>query len=88
MENLRKKYREYTQGEDFKLNPNRELVDKVIEGLKRNKNTHGEYYCPCRRITGDTEKDQRKICPCRYHKRELEEQGHCHCMLFVKKKSS
>ncbi|MCK4355114.1 hypothetical protein KAW43_02040 [Candidatus Parcubacteria bacterium] len=24
------------------------------------------------------------VCPCIYHKREIKEDGHCHCFLFVK----
>jgi len=28
--------------------------------------------------------DKKKICPCVWHKDEIREMGHCHCMLFMR----
>lgn len=68
------------------LNPNEEALNAVVEGLARNKIKYGKMYCPCRIVTGNAEEDRPKICPCKWHKEELERDGHCHCMLLFKKK--
>lgn len=59
------------------LNPDKEIVRTVREGLKR---TGG--YCPCRR----EKKDEYK-CICDEFKAQMEDrdfEGYCHCMLFYK----
>lgn len=64
---------------EIKLNSNKELVDKIKEGLK-NKNGH----CPCRlEITEDTK------CMCKEFRDQIEDpnfEGYCHCMLYYKTK--
>ena len=80
----KEEYKKYAEDNGFKLNPNEQIVDVVLAGLKRNEEKHGERYCPCRRVTGDREADKKIICPCIYHKDEIEKDGHCHCNLFVK----
>ena len=82
---LLKYYKNYAEKNNFKLNPDKKILDKLINGLIKNQEKHGEIYCPCRRITGDKEKDKKIICPCIYHKDEIKEIGHCLCFLFVKK---
>lgn len=77
--------RKYAEHAGFMLNPDPEIVDTVIKGLVANEKKHGFRYCPCRLVTGDKEKDRLIICPCVYHKQEIREQGHCHCMLFFGK---
>lgn len=84
MEKLIKAYEEYAESKGFKLNPNRKVVEGVIGGLMARKDSFGEQYCPCRRITGDKEEDKKIICPCIYHEDEIEKDGHCFCNLFVK----
>ncbi len=55
---------------DFILNPNKEYVDIIINGiLKRNG------HCPCR-VT----QDQTTLCPCD----DFIKNGNCKCNLFVK----
>ncbi|SJZ53503.1 ferredoxin-thioredoxin reductase catalytic domain-containing protein [Selenihalanaerobacter shriftii] len=85
-----KKARKFVEGyakkNGYKLNPNEEVLNTVIEGLARNKVEHGYQYCPCRLLTGDKEVDKDKICPCKWHKEEIEEDGQCHCQLFFKNK--
>jgi len=80
----KEEYKKYAKENGFKLNPNEKIVDSIIAGLKRNEEKYGERYCPCRKITGDKEIDKKIICPCVYHKEEIEKDGHCHCRLFVK----
>ena len=59
----------------IKLNPNKEIVDIIKEGLKK---TGG--YCPCR-----TEKTEDTKCMCKEF-RDMEE-GTCHCGLYIKTKT-
>jgi len=77
-----KEYAENEQG--LKLNPNEVIVNAIAKGLARNEEKYGAAYCPCRPITGDNETDKKIICPCVYHKDEIEKDGQCHCRLFVK----
>jgi len=76
----------YAAKEGFDLNPDENIVNLVIEGLVRNKLKYKKQYCPCRIVSGDPEEDRPKICPCKWHKEEIERDGHCHCLLFFKKK--
>lgn len=80
----RKELEEYAKAQGFKLNPNEKLVDFVIKGLEKNKKEKGEFYCPCRVVSGNKKEDMKIICPCVFHLTEIKEQGHCHCNLFVK----
>jgi len=77
-------YQEYAEKNGFKLNPDREAVERLIKGLLANEKKYGDRYCPCRRITGNKEEDKPKICPCIWHKEEIKRDGHCFCGLFVK----
>ena len=83
-EELIKQYEEYAGENGFKLNPNPKIVEVVVDGLLAREEKLGARYCPCRRVTGDKEEDKKIICPCVYHKDEIEKDGHCHCNLFVK----
>jgi len=77
-------YEEYSLKNGFKLNPDKKIVEGIVKSLLDRENKFGEKYCPCRRITGDKEEDKKIICPCIYHKEEIEKDGFCLCRLFVK----
>lgn len=79
---LREDIEDYVSSTGFKTNPDKEKVDVVVKGLLKNKETHGEVYCPCRVVTGNKEKDKEIICPCVFHRGEIEMEGHCKCLLF------
>jgi ferredoxin-thioredoxin reductase catalytic subunit len=83
-ETLIEKYQEYARENGFSLNPDRTAVERIAKGLLENEKKHGFRYCPCRRMTGDKEEDKKIICPCIWHRQELEKDGHCLCGLFVK----
>ncbi|MFX1295833.1 MAG: ferredoxin-thioredoxin reductase catalytic domain-containing protein [Promethearchaeota archaeon] len=68
----------------WKVNPDKEYAQAIIDGLNKNKETKGRYYCPCKVCTGDLEKDKDIICPCKESQMEIDSDGHCHCGLFVK----
>lgn len=82
--NLKRWSEEYAGKNEFVLNPDEQIVRTIIGGLLRNEDKHGARYCPCRLPSGDREKDKAIICPCVYHKDEIEKDGHCKCRLFVK----
>lgn len=76
--------KKYAEEARFKLNPDKRILSLLIKGLAMNKLRYGDFYCPCRRVTGDPEKDKLIVCPCVYHEEEIEKYGRCHCGLFVK----
>ncbi len=75
----------YAAKAGYRLNENQEILDAVIEGLARNKAIHGKRYCPCRLLSGNSEEDRAKICPCKWHKDEIAHDGMCHCQLYFAK---
>ena len=81
---LIREYEDYANKNGFKLNPNLEVVNRIIKGLLENEKKYGKRYCPCRRVTGNPEEDKSKICPCQFHQEEIEKNGHCLCGLFQK----
>lgn len=84
-EELKKSLKTKADKEGIIFNPNEKIVEGILAGLIRNKTKWGEYYCPCRRVIGNKEEDKKIICPCIYHSDEIKKDGHCHCLLFVRK---
>lgn len=63
----------------IRLNENKELVEKIREGLKKK-----DGYCPCR-----LEKTDDNICMCQEFRDQIADEdyeGYCHCMLYYKEK--
>jgi ferredoxin-thioredoxin reductase catalytic subunit len=75
-----KEYEEHAEKNGFKLNPNSQIVEHLVRSLIKNEEKFGKKYCPCRKVHKDE-----NVCPCIYHKDEIERDGHCHCFLFVSK---
>lgn len=73
----------YIEGKSFRYNPDDETVNRIIKGLAKRQEKTGMALCPCRLATGKPELDEKIACPCVYHEQEIEEQGMCHCQLFV-----
>jgi len=87
-EELRKNIKEYAgKVEGVKVNPDKDRVEVIIKGLLKNKEKHGEVYCPCRIVSGKKEKDEEIICPCVFHRGEIELEEHCRCLLFYENKN-
>ncbi len=84
IEEIIKFYQMYADKNGFKLNPDREAVERLIKGMLENEKKFGARYCPCRRVAGNLEEDRPKICPCKWHREEIERDGHCLCELFYK----
>jgi ferredoxin-thioredoxin reductase catalytic chain len=75
---------EYARSQGWKINPKEKDLDIILKGLVRNTLRFGVRYCPCRVRSGDFEKDRGIICPCIYHRGEVENDGHCKCVLFLR----
>lgn len=59
------------------LNPNKELVTKIKDGLKKK-----DGYCPCR-----LERTPENKCMCKEFREQIKDPnftGYCHCMLYYK----
>ncbi len=84
-ESLIREYEEYAEKNGFRLNPNKKIVEGIVKSLLEREKKLGSRFCPCRRVTGDKEGDQKLICPCFWHQEEIEKDGRCFCGLFVKK---
>lgn len=80
---IRRRLEEYLVGKDFYFNPDPEMLNSILRAMAKRWEKFGEDYCPCRRVTGDKEKDALIVCPCIYHKEEIEKDGFCHCRLFT-----
>lgn len=62
------------ESEGFRLNPNSEHVNMIVEGLQKK-----ERFCPCR-----VQKTEENICCCK----DFIENGHCCCKLWEKVEES
>jgi ferredoxin-thioredoxin reductase catalytic subunit len=69
------------------LNPDKEHVESISEGLMEMYNSQGYYCCPCRESWGDKKKDRDICCPCDYCKDDVKEFGQCYCGLFISESS-
>ncbi len=58
------------------INPNKNWVKQVLEGLKKNGG-----FCPC--IVNSLGKEEYR-CPCKNFLEEVPIGGYCHCELFKK----
>jgi ferredoxin-thioredoxin reductase catalytic chain len=85
---ISKRILKHTAESSCRLNPDGRMVEALIEGLVRRKGKSGDYYCPCRIVTGNLEADRRAVCPCTTHEAEIAETGKCHCGLFVGEKKA
>jgi len=71
---------------EFKLNPDRNMVNMVAEGVLGNEKKSGLKLCPCRVSDGTREGDLKLICPCNFKIHTTwSTQGRCWCGLFLKR---
>jgi ferredoxin-thioredoxin reductase catalytic chain len=77
----------FVENNEFEVNPDREKVSMLLEGVFNNEKNHGLKYCPCRLITKDFEEDLQLVCPCNFLAHDTyKEKGECWCGLFVRRK--
>lgn len=77
----------FTEKNEFQVNPDKEKVNMLLEGIFNNEKNHDLKYCPCRLITKDFEEDLKLVCPCNFliHN-TYKEKGECWCGLFSRRK--
>ncbi|MFC1900425.1 ferredoxin-thioredoxin reductase catalytic domain-containing protein [Chloroflexota bacterium] len=76
----------FIKNNDFKLNPDEELVNMLMTGLLANEKECGVKLCPCRIRDGTKKGDLELICPCNFKAHETwKTEGRCWCGLFVKR---
>ena len=88
-EKFRQAIEEFTEKNEFQVNPNLEKVNMLIDGVFNCDENHGMKYCPCRLIAKDFEEDLKLVCPCNFLIHETDkdkEDGECWCGLFVRRK--
>ncbi|MBN2112341.1 ferredoxin:thioredoxin reductase [Candidatus Woesearchaeota archaeon] len=85
-EELKQAFERFTDNNDFNLNPDREHIGFILNGLIENEKKFGLKLCPCRLRDGTIERDFELICPCNFKTQETwKTKGMCWCGLFVKK---
>ena len=85
---IEERSRRHAREHNLALNGDPKKLSMLFTALARRKARYGEFYCPCRVVTGLPEKDLLSICPCEPHLREVAETGHCMCELFFRASSS
>ncbi len=77
----------FAKKNEFQVNPDREKVNMLLEGIFSNEKNHRLKYCPCRLITKDFEEDLKLVCPCNFLAHDTyKEKGECWCGLFVRRR--
>jgi len=65
------------------LNPDKDIVNALVDGILTNKERYGYHSCPCRMAANDKDWDKDIICPCVYCDPDVVEYGACYCGLYV-----
>ena len=68
----------------FKLTPDAELAEFLLEQEVKLEVRHGVPFCPCRPIRRDRARDMQIVCPCiPFHRAHFDAMKRCWCGLFV-----
>ena len=91
----KQKFREaiekFTENNEFQVNPDKEKVKMLLDGIFNNEQNQGLKYCPCRLIMKDFEEDLKLICPCNFLIHDTykdKDKGECWCGLFARRKKT
>ncbi len=77
----------FAEKNEFQVNPDKEKVRMLLDGVFNNEQNYGLKYCPCRLITKDFKEDLLLVCPCNFLIHDTyREKGECWCGLFVRRK--
>ena len=85
-EEIGERIRRHAAESACRLNADDRIVEALLDGLVRRRAKSGDFYCPCRIVTGNRQTDQNNVCPCTTHEAEIAETGKCHCGLFIGQK--
>lgn len=80
---LNQELKKIADEEGYTLNPDKSVLNEILEGLLKNELRYGYRSCPCRLASGILVEDQDIICPCEYRDADLAEYGCCFCTLYV-----
>ena len=80
---VRKLVATYTTKGKYRLYPQAEVVENVIQGLAENLAAHGRMYCPCADVEDSKTKGSDMVCPCKPHHADIARQGYCDCALYA-----
>ncbi|MCJ7611100.1 MAG: hypothetical protein MUP19_02460 [Candidatus Aminicenantes bacterium] len=78
----------FAEKNEFRVNPDQDKVNTLLDGLTANENKHGLKYCPCRLISKNFAEDSQLVCPCHFRIHETykgQDKGECWCGLFVRR---
>ncbi len=67
----------------YRLHPDPEFLNPLLEGLRANEERYGYPSCPCRLASGVFDLDRDIICPCDYRDPDVVEYGTCYCCFYV-----
>lgn len=70
-------YEKIAKAKGWGVNPNKDCVNTVAEGLLHNKEVHGAMYCPCL-----IKKTPETMCPCKAWREGTDHI--CHCGLYTR----
>lgn len=70
----------------YHINPDKEFVWILMNGLLVNKERFGYMVCPCRLGVHDIAQDRDIICPCDYRDSDVLKYDACYCSLYVSEK--
>lgn len=79
---------QFAEKSEFQVNPDKEKIAPLFEGMFNSEANYGLKYCPCRMIEKDLENDIKLICPCNFLIHETyqdKDKGECWCGLFIKR---
>lgn len=83
---LKEAWENFTQDNDFKLNPDSWHVDVIIDGVLNNEKKYNLKLCPCRLRDETRQRDLGLICPCNFKIQETwKNKGQCWCGLFIRR---
>jgi len=86
---FRRAIEKFAEKNEFRVNPDEDKVEMLLDGLLANEQNHGLKYCPCRLASGDLAEDLKLVCPCNFLIHETyknKKDGECWCGLFVRRK--
>lgn len=85
-EELRQAWQNFTEDQDFILNPDSAHVDTIVKGVLDNEKKFGLKLCPCQIRDNTKQRDLELLCPCNFKVQDTWiKQGRCWCGLFVKR---
>ncbi|MFA5730755.1 MAG: ferredoxin-thioredoxin reductase catalytic domain-containing protein [Acidithiobacillus sp.] len=65
------------QKQQWRLNPNLNILNTVLDKENNDFSKLGKYYCPCK-----VKKIDENICVCNNAQNEIDQKGHCYCQMF------